>query len=75
MSEYQFVERPLLTQLESMNWNVIDQGAGIPKDPTKSLRTDFREWLLRDVFLRTVREINRIEDNKTWLTDSQLKMY
>lgn len=42
MSEYQYVERPLLTQLESMKWTVIDQGAGIPKDSTKSLRTDFR---------------------------------
>ncbi len=28
MSEYQFVERPLLTQLESMSWSVIDQGPG-----------------------------------------------
>ncbi len=73
MSEYQFVERPFLTQLESMNWTVIDQGAGIPKDPTTSLRTDFRQWLLRDVFLRTVRDINRTESNDTWLTDSQLE--
>ncbi len=47
MSEYQFVERPLLTQLHSMGWTVIDQSAGIPKDPTISLRTDFRSWLLK----------------------------
>ena len=73
MSEYQFVERPLLTQLETMQWTVIDQGAGIPKDPTKSLRTDFRQWLLKDVFLRTVRDINRTDKNETWLTDSQLE--
>lgn len=43
MSEYQLVERPLLTQLESMGWSVIDQAPGIPQDPTKSLRTDFRQ--------------------------------
>ena len=73
MSEYQFVERPLLTQLESMNWTVIDQGAGIPKDPSTSLRSDFRQWLLKDVFLRTVRDINQTEDNETWLTDPQLE--
>jgi len=42
MSEYQFVERQLLTQLDSMGWSVIDQGQGVPKDPAKSLRTDFR---------------------------------
>lgn len=73
MSEYQFVERPLLTQLESMGWCVIDQGAGIPKDPAKSLRADFRQWLLKDVFLRTVSNINRTEGGETWLTDSQLE--
>jgi type I restriction enzyme R subunit len=73
MSEYQFAERPLLTQLDSMGWAVIDQGAGIPKDPTKSLRADFRQWLLKDVFLRTVRDINRTENNETWLSDSQLE--
>ena len=57
MSEYQFVERPLLTQLDSMGWVVIDQGAGIPKDPAKSLRTDFRQWLLKEVFLRNTMTI------------------
>ena len=73
MSEYQFVERPLLKQLESMNWTVIDQGSGIPKDPARSLRTDFREWLLKDVFIKTVRNINRTEEDEEWLTDSQLE--
>ena len=73
MSEYQYVERPLLTQLESMKWTVNDQGPGIPKDPTKSLRSEFREWLLKDVFLRQVRDINRTESDETWLTDSQLE--
>lgn len=73
MSEYQYVERPLLTQLESMKWTVIDQGAGIPKDPTKSLRADFRQWMLKDVFLRTVRDVNLTDDGQTWLTDSQLE--
>jgi len=77
MSECQFVERPLLTQLESMGWMVIDQGPGIPKDPTKSLRTDFRQWLLKDVFCRAVREINKTDSSdgkgERWLTDSQLE--
>ncbi|WP_198245621.1 type I restriction endonuclease subunit R [methane-oxidizing endosymbiont of Gigantopelta aegis] len=73
MSEYQFVERPLLTQLESMGWMVIDQGAGIPDDPTKSLRSDFRQWLLKDVFIKSVRKINKTDKNESWLTDSQLE--
>ena len=72
MSEYQYVEHPLLSQLESMSWSVIDQGPGIPKDPAKSLRSDFRQWMLKDVFLRTVHDINRTETNERWLTNSQL---
>ena len=72
MSEYQFVERPLLTQLESMSWSVIDQGPGIPQDPTKSLRTDFRQWLLRDVFINSVREINLTDKGETWKKGTDL---
>ena len=33
MSEYRFVEKPFLTQLQALGWEVIDQGEGIPKDP------------------------------------------
>ncbi len=51
MSEYQFVEKPLLNQLASMNWTVIEQPAGIPTDPTKSLRTSFRGRLLKCEYL------------------------
>lgn len=29
MSEYTFVEKPLLNQLASMDWQVIDQGEGV----------------------------------------------
>jgi type I restriction enzyme M protein len=43
MSEYSFVEKPFLEQLNVLGWKVIDQGPGIPTDPTKSLRTSFRE--------------------------------
>ncbi len=50
MSEYQFVEKPLLTQLASMNWQVYEQGAGIPGGPTQNLRPSFWEVLLKDEF-------------------------
>lgn len=73
MSEYQFVEQPLLTQLHSMGWTVIDQGFGIPKDPETSLRTDFRQWLLKNEFINSVRAINLTDDKTPWLTDSQLE--
>jgi type I restriction enzyme R subunit len=56
-----------------MGWTVIDQGAGIPDDPTKSLRSDFRQWLLKDVFIKSVRKINKTDKNESWLTDSQLE--
>lgn len=73
MSEYQFVEKPLLTQLESMGWQVIEQGSGIPKDPTLSLRANFREVLLKTEFLQSLRSINLTADGVPWLTDNQLE--
>jgi type I restriction enzyme R subunit len=68
MSEYSFVEKPFLDQLDALGWTVIDQGPGIPTDPTKSLRENFREVTLRDVFNQTVRAINTTADGRTWLT-------
>lgn len=73
MSEYSLVEKPFLDQLQGLGWTVIDQGwKDIPKDPAKSLRTGFREWLLPDVFRYSLRTINKTPDGKTWLTDRQL---
>lgn len=73
MSEYRFVEKPFLTQLAELGWKVIDHGVGIiPSDPAPSLRTNFREWLLPDVFRTSVRAINSTDDGKPWLTDRQL---
>jgi type I restriction enzyme R subunit len=72
MSEYTFVEKPFLDQLDALDWTVIDQGPGIPTDPTKSLRASFREVTLRDVFNQAVRAINTTADGRTWLTDKQL---
>lgn len=42
MSERTFVEKPFFDQLAALDWQVIDQGTGVPSDPTKSLRTSFR---------------------------------
>ena len=77
MSEYTEVERPFLQQLAELGWMVIDQGAGVPQDASPSLRGNFRQWLLPEVFDSAVRAINRIDDGshagKTWLTDRQLE--
>lgn len=72
MSEYTFVEKPFLDQLEALGRTVIDHGQGIPTDPTKSLRENFREVTLRDVFHHAVHAINNTPDGRTWLTDKQL---
>lgn len=73
MSEYSDVEKPFLSQLEGLGWEIVDQGASvIPSDPAQSLRTNFREWLLPDVFRDAVRAINMTEDGTPWLTDRQL---
>lgn len=73
MSEYKFVEKPFLSQLEDLGWEVIDQGDGIPKDPTKSRRTSFREVTLKEVFREQVRALNTLPDGTPWLTDRQLE--
>lgn len=71
MSEYQSVEKPLLTQLASMGWKVIEQALGIPKNPDISLRSDFREVLIKSEFKQAVQAINLV-DRQAWLTDEQL---
>ncbi|MAU71535.1 MAG: deoxyribonuclease HsdR [Pseudozobellia sp.] len=72
MSEYHFVEKPFLDQLEQLGWECIDQGLGIPKDPTKSFRKSFREVALKEQFLQSVKTINTFK-GKEWLTDRQLE--
>jgi len=72
MSEYTDVEKPLLNQLASMGWQVIEQASGIPKDPAKSLRTSFREVVIKDCFVQAVRAIN-LHQGVPWLTDEQLE--
>ncbi|MGS0757965.1 type I restriction endonuclease, partial [Roseateles sp. GG27B] len=72
MSEYSEVELPFLQQLAAQGWTVIDQGSGIPQDAAPSLRANFRQWLLPEVFTAAVREINRGSDGQCWLTDRQL---
>ncbi len=72
MSEYQFVEKPLLNQLASMDWTVIEQPFGIPTDPTKSLRENFREVVIKSEFIKSVNAIN-VYEGKPWLSPEQLE--
>ncbi|HRX49391.1 MAG TPA: HsdR family type I site-specific deoxyribonuclease [Spirochaetota bacterium] len=71
MSEYQFVEKPFLEQLEALGWTIIEHN-GIPKDPALSHREDFREILLKDIFIEYVKRINTDNKKHEWLTDKQL---
>lgn len=77
MSEYTEVEQPFLQQLQTLGWHVIDQGSQIPSDPTKSLRANFRQWLLPNVFTQAVAALNAIPNDTTdgtpWLTLKQLQ--
>ncbi|WP_138441431.1 type I restriction endonuclease subunit R [Marinobacter alexandrii] len=72
MSEYTEVEQTFLQQLCSLDWEVIDQGQEIPSDPSKSLRSGFREWLLTDAFKKAISSLNKGSSGKTWLTEKQL---
>jgi type I restriction enzyme R subunit len=75
MSEYQFVERPLMHQLASMGWQVIEHAKGIPQDPELSLRSSFREVLLKTTFIAAIKKLNPLDTNKpnvpSWLSDAQ----
>ncbi len=73
MSEYTEVEQPFLRQLMELKWLSIDQGEGIPQDPSKSLRLTFRQSLLPEVFTKAVSTINTTNGGKPWLTDKQLQ--
>lgn len=73
MSEYLHVEKPFLDQLSALGWTVIDHGQGIiPSDPSVSLRNTFREWILPEVFTKSVCSINLTEGGKSWLTERQI---
>ncbi|UMZ73733.1 type I restriction endonuclease [Natranaerofaba carboxydovora] len=72
MSEYNYVENPFLTQLEQLGWKVIRQPqTEIPQDPSVSLRSNFKEVVLKEVFKDQIKKINKLQDGTTWLTDSQ----
>ncbi len=73
MTEYSLVEKPFLDQLNSEGWIIVDQGTGVPEDPTLSLRQNFRQWILPTVFNKSVSAINKTIDEKEWLTVKQLQ--
>jgi type I restriction enzyme R subunit len=73
MSEYTEVEQPFLQQLAALGWETIDQGAEIPSDPGKSLRLNFRQWLLPQVCAKSVAALNTTAEGKPWLTAKQLQ--
>ena len=72
MAEYINVEKPFLDKLRQLGWQVIDQGIGVPQEPSKSLRENFKQVLLPKVFKDSVKAINKTVDGKEWLTDKQL---
>ncbi|NLD94764.1 MAG: type I restriction endonuclease subunit R [Fibrobacter sp.] len=73
MSEYTEVEQPFLRQLDSLQWSVIDQGSDIPQNPANSMRRNFRQWLLPDVFCDAIAKINTTPAGEPWLTNKQLQ--
>ena len=72
MDEYSNVEKPFLEKLRQLHWRVIDQGKGVPQDPTKSLRNNFKEIILPNIFKESIKAINKTSDGREWLTPKQL---
>lgn len=72
MAEYANVEKPFLEKLRLLGWQVIDQGIGIPQEPEKSLRDNFKQVVLPEEFKKAIKKINTTPDGRAWLTDKQL---
>ena len=72
MAEYINVEKPFLDKLRQLGWTVIDQGIGVPQEPEKSLRENFKQVLLPNEFKKSIKKINTTPDGREWLTDKQL---
>ncbi|MBC8554650.1 MAG: type I restriction endonuclease subunit R [Candidatus Brocadiales bacterium] len=72
MAEYVNVEKPFLEKLRLLDWQVIDQGIGIPQEPAKSLRGNFKQVILPEEFKKAIKKINTTPDGREWLTDRQL---
>lgn len=66
MSEYINVEKPFLEKLREIGWKVIDKGnGGIPQDPTDTMRTSFKEVILKGEFFDMLSRLN------PWITAEQ----
>ena len=66
MSEYINVEHPFLEKLREIGWMVIDKGAsGIPQDPIETMRSSFKEVILKDEFFRKLSDLN------PWINEEQ----
>ena len=50
MAEYVNIEKPFLDKLRQLGWQVIDQALGIPQEPKKSLRENFKQVILPEEF-------------------------
>lgn len=72
MAEYINVEKPFLDKLRQLGWTVINQGQGVPQDPEKSMRQNFKQVLLPNIFKESIKAINKTADGREWLTDKQL---
>jgi type I restriction enzyme, R subunit len=68
MAEYINVEKPFLDKLHHLGWKVINQGQGIPQDPEKSLRSNFKEVVLFKILKDSIKAINITNDGREWLT-------
>lgn len=73
MAEYLNVEKPFLEKLRQLNWQVIDQEIGVPQDPAKSLRENFKQVLLPNEFKKAIKKINTTAEGVEWLTNKQLE--
>ncbi len=68
-SEQAQVERPFITQPQSLGWDYLEGDTGVPY---LTERQSFRQVLLVDCLRAALRRINRDEADHPWLDDPRI---
>lgn len=69
--EYIFVEHPTLVQLKKQGWTTLELEM-FGQDPKDSYRTSFDEIVIKSELIAAIKDINKDEKGRCFITDDQL---
>lgn len=70
--EYIFVEHPTLVQLEKQGWTTLELEM-FGQKPEESFRESFDEIIIKSELVAAIKEINKDEKGRCFITDEQLE--